>query len=364
MATFIGLIVLILIHELGHFIAARRFGVRVEEFGIGIPPKAMTITKKGGTEYTLNWLPLGGFVRLFGEDNDLNLFEKLNPLIRKQSFVGKPAWQRAIILLAGVIMNLLIGVVIFGLVYTVSGIPKVDREVAVIAGVSPDSPAAIAGMQQGQVVVAVDEVQVKTADEFITAVKDRKGKLSSFRLGTLLPDQTVSTTTDVVNAIPRENPPEGQGSLGVTVTTLPIVKYEKKPWYVAPFYGAWEGLKESYAWGRAIVESLPQLLGSFAKFKIPEGTSGIVGVVREGGKVQDQGGILGLLRFQALLSINLAIFNLLPIPGLDGGRLLFLGLAQIFGRKIIMKYENYVHSVGLLLLILLMIAVTWKDIWG
>jgi regulator of sigma E protease len=364
MATFVGLILLILLHELGHFFAAKKFGVRVDEFGIGIPPKAMTITRKGDTEYTLNWLPLGGFVRLFGEDNDLTLFEKLNPFLKKQSFISKPAWQRALILLAGVTMNLVVGILIFSFVYTVTGVPSVERNVAVIAGVAKDSPAELAGMKEGQVVIAVDGVDIKTADDFVTDVGNRKGQLTTFRLSTLLPDQTVSQTSDEVTAIPRENPPAGQGSLGVSVTTLPIVRYEHKPWYVAPFYGAANGLKESYAWGSAIIHSLPKLFGTFVHFRLPEGTTGPVGVVKEGNRVYSEGGLLSLLRFVAVLSINLAIFNLLPFPGLDGGRLLFLGMEKVLGRKRVNKYENYIHSAGILLLIALMIAVTWKDIWG
>lgn len=363
MVTFVVLILLILLHELGHFAAAKKFGVRVDEFGIGLPPKALTIVKKGDTEYTLNWLPLGGFVRLFGEDGDLTLFEKLNPFVKKQSFAGKPARIRALILLAGVTMNLLIGILLFSFVYSVTGVPHVSRNQVAIAQVVSGSPAEAAGMKESEVITAIDGEPVETSEQFVAKIADKKGTRVNFQVSELLPDGTVSSTPRDVSAVPRIDPPAGQGSLGVAVVTLPILAYEKKPWYSAPFYGAVDGMKESYAWGREILKTLPKLFGSFAQGKIPEGTTGPVGVVKEGNRIFKQAGILGSLRFGAILSINLAIFNLLPFPGLDGGRLIFLGFEKIFGRKRVNKYENYIHMGGILLLILLLVVVTWRDLF-
>src|SRR5688572_25079946 len=110
MTTIIVLSLLVLLHELGHLLIAKLFGIRVEEFGIGIPPKAITLFKKGETEYSLNWLPIGGFVRLAGEEHDPSLWEQINPLVRSRLFFAKPAWQRALVLVAGVAMNFLVGI--------------------------------------------------------------------------------------------------------------------------------------------------------------------------------------------------------------------------------------------------------------
>ena len=124
MLTILVLSVLVLLHELGHFLIAKLFGIGVEEFGIGLPPKALSLGKKGETEYTLNWLPIGGFVRLAGEEHDPTLWEKINPFVRNKMFFAKPAWQRALVILAGVTTNFLVGILMFSVVYTKLGIPQ------------------------------------------------------------------------------------------------------------------------------------------------------------------------------------------------------------------------------------------------
>lgn len=261
-------------------------------------------------------------------------------------------------------MNVLTGIVIFSVVYSVSGVPRTERSRAVVTEVAQGSPAELAGFQLGQAVLSVDGHGVESSQEFVEELSTRKGEMVTFRLANLLPDGTLSGDSQVVKAIPRVDPPEGEGALGVAIVTVPIVTYEKKPWYLAPFYGVVDGMKEAYAWGREILLTMPRLFGSLLQGKIPEGTAGPVGVVREGNKIYDRGGLLGALRFGAILSINLAIFNLLPFPGLDGGRLLFLGFEKILGRKRVHKYENYIHTGGVILLIMMLLVITWNDIWG
>lgn len=364
MTTILILSVLILLHELGHFLTAKKFGVRVDEFGLGLPPKALKLFRRGDTEYTLNWLPLGGFVRLFGEDGDLNLYEKLNPLVKQRSFVGKPAWQRGLILLAGIFMNLLLGLFIFSAIYSFSGVPRVDRNMTVVTQVVKDSPAEGAGLEEGDVVIKIGDQEITEADAFVESINDSKGKAITLQVAPIRPDGTVGDSSRQVTVIPRENPPAGEGAIGVGIATVPLVSYEKKPWFSAPYYGAIEGVKESYAWGRETIRGIAGLAGSLGKGTLPEGISGPVGVWRAGEKISESSGWLGSLRFGAILSINLAIFNLLPFPGLDGGRLLFLGLERIFGRQRVNRYENQIHTAGVILLILLLITVTWRDIWG
>jgi regulator of sigma E protease len=364
MGTIIVLSLLILLHELGHFLTARKFGVKVEEFGIGLPPKMLTLWRRGDTAYTLNWLPLGGFVRLFGEDGDLTFFEKLNPFVKKTSFVGKPAWQRGLILVAGIIMNFLIGIVLFSIIYSVSGVPSLHGERAVVTQVVSGSPADLADINEGDVIAAFDDEVIATSDEFVRKIGDKRGQNVRLQITALLPDGTIGESSRIVEVVPRVNPPEGEGSLGVAIATIPIVTYEHKPWYLAPIYGAVEGVKESFGWGREILRGLGSLAGHLIRGQLPDGLSGPVGVWRAGEKISESAGIMGTLRFGAILSINLAIFNLLPFPGLDGGRLLFLGLEKVIGRKRVNKYENYIHMGGVMLLILLLLVVTWRDIFN
>lgn len=364
MVILIILSLLVLLHELGHFLAARRFGVKVEEFGIGLPPKALTLGKKNGTEYSLNWLPIGGFVRLLGEDADFSLREKINPLLRKRAYFAKPAWQRAVILTAGVGMNLLVGIVLFSLVYSIAGVPNFRGEQVVVAEVVEGAPADLAGLKVGDVVRRVGEQEVTTSDEFVAIVNEKKGQLVSLYVTEILPDGTLADSSRQVSLVPRMDPPEGEGAMGVAVATYPVIVYEQKPWYLAPFYGVVEGVKEAYLWGGEIVRGMGQLLGSLFRGKLPEGIAGPVGVFRRGQEIQQEGGILASLRFGAILSLNLAVFNLLPFPALDGGRLLFIGVEKLLGKKRTAKYEGYVHGVGIILLIALLLVVTWQDIFG
>lgn len=361
MITFLALSLLVILHELGHFISAKLFGVRVEEFGLGIPPKAKVIGKWGGTEYTLNWLPLGGFVRLYGEQGELSPLEELNPLSRKVSFTHKPTWQRAIILSAGIVSNLLIGIAIFSVIYTVIGIPQQVGEQVVISQVAPGSPADLAGMVPGQVVVKIKDQAITNSDQFVSLITDSKGEQVSLYLSEVQSDGTTSLESNVVIVTPRENPPEGEGSLGVAVATVPIMKYDKKPWYSAPFYGAVEGIKESYLWSREIFSGIVALFGNLITGKIPDGLSGPIGVVRVGNEAQGAG-LLVYLRFVAIISINLGIFNLFPIPALDGGRLAFLVVEKIVGKRRVAKVEGWVNGIGFLLLIGLLIIVTFLDL--
>jgi len=362
MVILILLSLLILLHEFGHFIAAKKFGVKVEEFGIGLPPRLLRIGKKGETEYTLNWLPFGGFVKLFGEDGELSLAQKLNPLIKKRSFSEKPSWQRAIILLAGIGMNFVIGIFLFSVVYSISGVPKYGSDEVVVTQVMPGSPAEQGGIREGDVVTMIGEQKITTADEFVKYISEEKGQEVSLNLVALLPDGTLGSDRREVRVIPRVTPPEGEGALGVGVVTIQQLSFEKKPWYLAPLYGVVEGVKEAGVWSREIIRGLVELGKNLTKGKVPEGISGPVGIWRMGNKIQKAQGFVASLRFAAILVINLAIFNLLPLPALDGGRLVFVGLEKILGKKWVRKYEKWVHFGGLVVLMLLLVVITWSDI--
>jgi regulator of sigma E protease len=356
MLTILLLSALVLLHELGHFLIAKLFGIHVLEFGIGLPPKALRLFKYKETEYTLNWLPIGGFVRLAGEETDPTLWERINPLTHGHMFFAKPAWQRALVVLAGVVMNFFIGIAMFSMVYTKLGIPQLSGEQVLVTHVAPDSPAMLAGMEQGEVLVRVGDTEVSSSDQFIELIKDKKGQMVSLYLASMDSSGRRGDSARVVELIPRENPPEGQGALGVGVATVPIVSYVKKVWYQAPFYAMVEGTKETWAWSREFHRIFSHPV------ELMKNLSGPVAVVKVGQQATMDGWV-STLRFGGIISLNLAIFNLLPIPALDGGRLLMIGLEKLVGRKRVAKYEGYVNAAGMFLLITLLVVVTVKDIF-
>lgn len=357
MTTILVLSLLILLHELGHFLIAKLFGIHVLEFGIGLPPKALKLFKYKETEYTLNWLPIGGFVRLAGEESPTSL-QMLGASLGagRHMFFAKPAWQRALVILAGVTMNFLIGILMFSVVYAQLGVPKMSGEQVMVSAVTKNSPAELANIQVGEVVVRVGETEIKTSDQFVSLVKEKKGQMISLYLAKVDGSGRKSDSLRVVEVIPRENPPEGEGSLGVGISTVPIVTYEKKVWYQAPFYGAVEGTKETMGWSREFLRIFSHPV------ELIKNISGPVAVVKVGQQAAMEGWVT-MLRFAGIISLNLAIFNLLPIPALDGGRLLMIGLEKIVGRKRVAKVERYVNAVGMFLLLALLIGVTIKDLF-
>lgn len=357
MTTILVLTLLILLHELGHFLIAKLFGIRVEEFGFGIPPKALRLGVWRETEFTLNWLPIGGFVRLAGEDSsDPTLWEKINPLIRSKMFWAKPAWQRSLVILAGVMMNFVIGIVAFSVIYSYLGIPKEVGNQVMISQVVPNSPAAFADMELGNVVTQVGEEKIVSSDQFMNLIRQKRGQAVTIYLAKIDGNGERGESEKVITVVPRENPPEGEGALGVAVATVPILKYEKMEWYKAPLYGAIEGTKEALAWSREFLRIFSH------PAELLKNVGGPVAVVKVGEAAAEQGWVM-MMRFAGIISLNLAIFNLLPIPALDGGRLLMIGLERIIGRKRVARVEGYVNGVGMILLISLLIGVTIKDVF-
>lgn len=356
MTTILLLSLLILLHEFGHFVVAKIFGIRVDEFGIGIPPKALKLFKWKETEFTLNYLPLGGFVRLAGEDQDPTLWEKINPFIRRTMFFAKPAWQRALVVVAGVFMNFVVGVLSFSIIYSVLGVPRNVGNQVMIADVIDGSPAKLADLKAGEVVKKVDEIEIENSTQFVDLIHEQAGTPVNLWTAEVDANGNTSDSLRVVTIVPRDNPPEGQGALGVSVTTVPILSYEKLPWYKAPFAGMVEGTKEAWLWGVEFVRLI------IHPAELIKNVGGPVKVYEVGQQAVAQGWSVAL-RFVGIISLNLAIFNLLPIPALDGGRLLMIGLEKVVGRKKIAKIEQYVNAVGMGLLILLLIVITIKDIF-
>jgi len=340
--------VLVMVHELGHFVAARRNGILVEEFGFGLPPRVFG-KRIGETLYSINLLPIGGFVKLYGEEGG----SEAMPGLERAFFMQKKR-VRALVLTAGVIMNFLLGVVLFSVVYTSMGIPTETNEVSIV-GIVPGSPAEEAGIKLSEVVFAVDGDAVESTEEFVDLIDQRKGKDMELSLG----EMGAGAYGRMVTAVPRENPPEGEGALGVVVSTTQAKFF---PMWEMPFRGAWFGLKEAVAWGVMIVAGLWGMIRDlFVSGVVPQEVAGPVGIFQLTGMVAGAG-ILPLLQFVGVLSVNLAVLNILPFPALDGGRLVFLGFEAVTGKKVGTRVEQWTHGLGMAVLLLLMVLVTLNDV--
>ena len=317
--------VLILVHELGHFLMAKRFRIKVEEFGFGYPPRLLGF-KKQGTVYSLNLLPFGGFLRLKGEDLAAG----------KNSFAGKPKRVRLLVLLAGAVMNFLLGVVLFAAIYTRLGIPeKVDY--LVVTAVAKDSPAEEAGIKLEDKLI-----DFSATDKFIAFINEHRGQEVRLRLKD---GREVLVTPRLA-----EVTPQGEGALGVAITNVDVVLY---PIWQRPFRGMWFGLKEAVGWGKEILWSLTKINA--------KDVAGPVGIYEISKDVTKQGWI-AILRFVAILSVNLSILNLLPLPALDGGRLIFIGIEAVRKKRVKPEWEQAIHLAGIVLLIGLMVLVTINDV--
>lgn len=343
---------LVLVHEWGHFAAARRAGMVVEEFGIGFPPKIFSWTDKKGTVWSLNAFPIGGFVRIQGENGE----DRNAP----GSFATKSFFARLAVVLGGVFMNVVLAMFLFSIGYLV-GLPgiiegevdpqaKISNQQVAIVQVLADSPAEQAGLMNGDVLVSIDgqtftdgptarEALVpESPDEPLDIVVERNGE-----------EVAVQVLPSYIEEIDREG-------VGVALVTTGTIRY---PWYLAPVKGVITGAGMTVQ----VVVAFGQLIGGLftPDSNVAAQLSGPVGIAVLTGQVAKLG-LAHLVQFAAMLSINLAVLNVLPFPALDGGRLIFLLLEAIRRRPVSQRIEQAVHAGGFLLLILLVIVVTFKDI--
>ena len=345
----IVLSVLVLVHEAGHFFTALWMGMKVEEFGVGFPPRAWSKIKNG-IRYSINWIPLGGFVKIKGESGE----DRMDP----DSFGSKPAWKRFIVLIAGVAMNMILAVVLFSIGYGI-GLPQalddlpasahVREQQIYVADVAPESPASEVGLQSGDVLTSIDDVAFVSAEEaqnYIQAHVDSEMTLRVKREQDFF----------VYSATPRELAIAGNNKvLGVSLVTTGIVSY---PWYLAPVKGA----ETTFIYTREILRAFGGLFSNLIVHQqVSADLSGPVGIAAMTGQVAKMG-FAYLLQFAALLSINLAVLNVLPLPALDGGRILFLAIEKIIRRPVPSRVEGTVHAAGFALLMILVVVITFKDI--
>ncbi len=335
--------VLIIVHEFGHFIVAKRVGVRVQEFAIGFPPRLFSF-QRGETRYSINLLPLGGYVLMPGENGEtLDDQGRFDP----RAFGAQAAWKRAAILVAGVTMNFLLAIVIYTGLVGAQGI--VIPEVGMV---QPGSPAQLSGLQVGDRILTVNGEKVATAEDALLAIKGislNHIKLQNVPI-TLVVQRGSQQAT--VNTEARKAPPSGQGPIGFAFSG----RAWSVPWWQAPRWAIHTIRNDFVTEGQGIQGIIVGAIAPQNAF------TGPVGIVQVTGQVAALG-IGPLLSLMALLSWNLAVVNLLPIPGLDGGRLLILGVEVLRrGRRLAPEREAIINLAGMVFLLSLMALITINDI--
>ncbi len=354
------LVILILVHELGHFLAAKWAKVRVDEFGVGFPPKLFGWKPKNSeTEYTINAIPFGGFVKIFGEDP--NNEEVVSGHDKERSLLSKPRIVQAWVMFAGVFFNFLLAWILIsagfmsGLPSPVSSAPAgtvVENAKLVVTSVQEDAPAHTAGLRVGDEIVAIttntdvlQEPNPETVSEFIKAHGNEE-------LAVLYKRGSEQGTVFVT---PSEGVLEGRPAIGISMDTIGILQL--------PIHQAfWEGAKTTIALTIAITAGFYDLIRDSimgtADLGSIRGPVGIVGLVGDAADF----GFIYLLGFTAFISINLAVINLIPFPALDGGRILFLAIEGIIRRPIKPIIAQWANAIGFFILIALMFIVTYNDI--
>jgi regulator of sigma E protease len=337
---------LVLVHELGHFAVARLFRVRVLEFGVGFPPRAKVLGRGGETLYTLNWLPIGGFVKLEGEDGDAT--------DDPRAFSGQPLWIRLVILVAGVVMNLILAFAIF------TGIALTgDPAMGIQAGrIQADSPAAAAGLMPGDTLVSIDGRHYSAfgPGSILDDLRTSAGR--TIRLGV----ERASGAQDELTVTLRDASAvsAGRGALGVELLSARIAADKVS---YAPGEALGIGVDRTVGAMRVILDGLGQLASSIVTQPTePPPASGPVGIAVQIGDVFWSLGPIVTLYLAGILSANLAVVNILPFPPLDGGRMFVLVLKALFGTRISLRLERLTYLVGFVFLFGFLIWVTGFDI--
>ena len=328
--------VVVVVHEFGHFAAMKAFGIRVNEFGIGFPPRLIGF-RKGETLYSLNLVPLGGFVRPEGE----------NDPSATRSFAGKGAGTRFIVLVAGVFMNVVLAIVLFTVFFTFTTEEKIEH--VRVGEVSSGSPAELAGLRPGDSILEVNGNSVTEFGELRDQIYLNLGNETELLI-------QHEGTQQRVNLVPRTDPPPGEGAIGVTPRTPGV----RATWTGRP---PWKAL----ALGAEVTWSVPGALkDAITDWISDDGEipfAGPVGIAQGTGEWGREFGLISLMPLAALLSVSLAILNILPIPALDGGRVVFVILEWLRrGKRIPSEKEGVIHVAGFVAIIGLVLALSYNDV--
>jgi regulator of sigma E protease len=368
----ITLLILVLIHELGHFLTAKKFGIKVEEFGFGIPPRAWG-KKIGETIYSLNWLPFGGFVRLLGEDQEPpNDQRKASD--KSRYFSMRPVSQRIVVVVAGVIMNLLLAFVLFYITlgfqgfktqlpvltdYQFIGAQQTKESLIIIQGVAKDSPASLVGLKPGDRVFTINGISINKSTDLQQVIQSSLDKPLELSV-----TDPAGKDLRKVSVTPRSNPPAGQGPLGIAFGQFQGMNVEYKDPLSKIFAGPLHALNVTAYSGKILGSFISEAVKTKSVEPVSQTVSGPVGITNVVNSIltDSKNPILPYLDFVALLSLNLAIMNILPIPALDGGRFFFLLIEAITRKKVNQDFERWVHTIGMAFLLMLMLLITFSDI--
>ena len=336
-AFLVVLAVLIIAHELGHFATAKAFGVKVEEFSLGFPPRLLS-KKLGETRYSLSAIPLGGFVKMAGE---------VDPEASPRSLASKSIGARILVLSAGSLMNALLPLLLFSIAFMVPH--NIVTGQVLVEEIAPNSPAAMAGIQSGDTIISINKKTLNNTIELSREIQLNLGKEITMVIS------HSDSTTEEVQLTPRWRPPEGQGAIGILVkTSNPTVVSQSEPFWRAIPLGVKECIETFVLFKNAIISLF---IGT-----VSLQLAGPVGIAQMTGEVA-RAGISPLLEFAAFLSINLAIINIFPLPALDGGRIVFVLLEWVRrGKRISPKTEGLIHGIGFVLLMAAILAITYQDI--
>lgn len=331
-------------HELGHFLFAKLFKIEVEEFGLGYPPRMVKLFKIRETLFSLNWIPFGAFVKPKGEND---------PRVESGLAAAKP-WKRLLVLLGGPMMNIFIGILIFTLIFTNLGAP--DPKTIQVIQINAGSPAGQSGMQVNDILKSVDGIPITSLDQLSPYIQTRLGQEVMLVVERNGKEQTLKL-------VPRTSPPEGEGPIGI------VMNNPNKPinWF--------QSVPQSLKWAGTIFKEFITLPIRLIRGEIPASQARLVSPIglysiysqsrasQAAAEAQQPGlAALDISFFFANISVLLGLTNLLPIPALDGGRIIFVLPELLFKKKVPAKYENMVHSIGFILLLALMVFLFIQDI--
>lgn len=361
--AFIGvLVVLVLVHEFGHFVVAKRAGITVQEFGVGFPPRIGSVVWRG-TRYSLNWIPLGGFVKMLGEDGEVEadkmrqrgLSEGAIEKAMTGAFNRKPIWVRIVVLLAGVLMNFMLAAVLFAVAISLP--VQQGRGPLIVTEIQADSPAVTAGLKVEDVIVAADGRTFPISRDLTAYVRSRAGhqmELTVVRGGS----QVVLTVTP--RSLTASEEARGLGAVGFSYEPAALI--EIPPRVSGPLAASWEGFLAAGDLALKIPGGLAEAVGGLLGLTPDPGSAvGPIGIAEETGKVLSAP-LVSQLIFVGILSVNLAVLNVLPFPPLDGGRIAVVLIEAVRRRRLPAEREALVYLTGFMLLIVLVILISIRDV--
>lgn len=351
------LTIVVFFHELGHFYAARRCGVRVEVFSVGFGRAIASWYDKHGTQWKIGWLPLGGYVKFFGDENEASAsnpeaMEKLDEDVRGDTLFYKPLWQRAIVVAAGPVANFILAIIIFASLYSILGQRVTDPVVGLVV---EESAAERGGLQIGDLILAIDGSDISTfsqvrrtvtvnANVMLEFAIDRGGEILKLDI---MPERVLETD--------RFGNEYNLGRLGIAVNateeSIRHVRYN-------PITAIWMGVEESYF----IVEQTFIVLGRIIMGReSAESLGGPIRIAQLSGQTATLG-LVALINLTAVLSVSIGLINLFPIPMLDGGHLVFYAYEGLFGKPMSAKAQDIGMRIGLSMVLMLFVFVTWNDL--